>query len=101
MPAHGKTMAVGLKTMAQARLHNTFTAFYLQGEAMNIGVHLLINVEQMSCHNRAQQNATKTRCGVGKSAKIIHVTILRKRRGSRLCPGSRRQCLTVGTRMAS
>jgi hypothetical protein len=66
MPAQGKTMAVGLKTMAQARLHNAFAAFYLQGEAMNIGVHFLIDIEQMPCHNRAQQNATKTRCRVGR-----------------------------------
>jgi hypothetical protein len=65
MPAHGKTMAVRLKTMAQARLHNAFAAFYLQGEAMNIGVHFLINIEQMPRHNRTEQNATKTRCWVG------------------------------------
>jgi hypothetical protein len=65
MPTHGKTMAVGLKTVTQARLHNVFTAFYLQGEAVNIGVHFLINIEQMPRHNRTEQNAAKTRCWVG------------------------------------
>jgi hypothetical protein len=66
MAAHGKTMAIGLKTMAQARLHNAFAAFYLQGEAMNIGMHFLIDIKQMSRHNRAQQNAAKTRCRIGR-----------------------------------
>jgi hypothetical protein len=66
MPAHGKTMAVGLETMTQARLHNAFTTFYLQAQAMNIGVHFLIYVKQMSCNHRSQQNATETWCWVGR-----------------------------------
>jgi hypothetical protein len=65
MPAHGQTMPIALKTMTQAWLHNAFAALYLQGEAMNVGVHFLINIEQMPRHNRTEQNATKTRCWVG------------------------------------
>jgi hypothetical protein len=65
MPAHGKTMPIALETMTQARLHNAFTTLYLQGEAMNVGMHFLINIEQMSCHDCTQQNTAETRRWVG------------------------------------
>ena len=61
MHALGQTMAIGLQTMSQSRLHNSFAALNLRQQAMHIGHNFVINFTKMLGNYAAQQQATKTR----------------------------------------
>jgi hypothetical protein len=54
-------MAIGLQTMSQSRLHNSFAALNLRQQAMHIGHNFIINFTKMLGNNATQQQTTKTR----------------------------------------
>jgi hypothetical protein len=59
-------MAVDLESVPQTGLNHTITALHLEDEALNVGVEVFVDFEQVSRHDGTQQHPTESGNGVGR-----------------------------------
>jgi hypothetical protein len=62
MRASRQTVAIDLKSVTQARLHDTIALLHLPNQTMQIGNEIGVDRGQMTSDDSAEQQPTKPRC---------------------------------------